>query len=454
MSMIVVLVGVLVVVVFAVMIFQRPALGLYLGVALSGFLMTPDLPVVGTRLAVPDIPLLLALIGLVIALSLSRSLALPQDHTVRSVLTIFIIFLFLAVVSLCINSIFRHMDLLNSLVEVASYIYGFSIAVAMILLVDDWQKWHRFVMFWLIGVAVVSAISVLAVLGLGPEWAHHGGGRIKSTTRAVNQLPSYIAPAIPLLVGLYVVSARNRLAAIWTVPVLLAVVIALSVTGSRLALAMSAFVLVASIIYCARYIRRYPLTAMSVFVISLSVFLIASYYVVAIIAMGPEALPETMRGLVRPIERTVTAASFDEYLGARGEQLGIILNNFHHGLLLGVGPANFMEVFNHRHSVHSTYFSVYIELGLISLVLLLAAMVLLVVRGYEAARRLDDSKQSIMLGMAVIAFLTLCIYGVATFGLRQRIFWLIIGLLLAGLNIAWKERNARLQGFASSDRTA
>lgn len=435
-------------------VLHRPVTGLYLGVALSGVLMAPDLPVVGTRLAIPDVPLFLTLVGLSISFSVSRGMQFPKARSIKLVLSLFAGFLFLSVISLCINGILRNIDILNSVVEVLSYIYGFLVAGAVILLLDDWNKWNRFVLFWLVGVAAVSAISVLAILGLAPDWAHHGGGRIKSTLRAVNQLPPYVAPAIPMLIGSYMVSQKNTMGAIWIIPLLFSVVVALSVTGSRIALGMSAFVVVLSIGFCTRYIRRYPLTAMSIFLISVSGALVFLYYVFAIIAMGPEVLPDTMRALVRPIERTVTAASIDDYLGARGQQLEIIMNNWYQGLALGVGPANFMEVFDHRHSVHSTYLAVYIELGLASLVLLLGGMGLLVVRGYQAGKLLNDSRKSIMLGMAVIAFLALGLYGLVNFGLRQRIFWLILGLVLAGVNIAWKERHVSSQADRLPPRLA
>lgn len=104
-----------------------------------------------------------------------------------------------------------------------------------------------------------------------------------------------------------------------------------------------------------------------------------------------------------------------------------------------------MDVFDHRHSVHSTYLGVLIEIGFVGLLLLLA-LVLLVTRGYRFARQVDDGGRSLMMAMAVIAMIAVCLYGIATFGLRQRIFWLMAGMLLAAVNIIERDRRSRFVG--------
>lgn len=417
------------------MIIRNPVAGLYLGVAFSGVLITPDLPLVGTRLAVSDLPIILALVSLVLHVWIVKSTPIPISRSVRSIQNLFVLFLFVVAMSFLFNGAIRDVDLFSSFVEVLNYFYGFLIACAVVVALDDWGKWNKFVIFWMVGVAVVSLISVGAILGVAPEWAYHGGGRIKSTARSVNQLHSYLAPAIPLLVGLLVTAKEKSLRGLWPVAIIIFTVIALGVTGSRTAFILSIFVLVAAMWSCIRYLPRSPLAATYGIVLVMPVIGVAAYYLINMATMGAGPLPEEMSALMRPIERTLTADGVDEYLGPRGEQASIIWKNAEKTVVLGVGPGNFMEVFNHKHSVHSTYLGVLIEVGVLGLFLLLAALGLILINAYRATKRIADKGTSLMMSMVIIAFVALCLYGVATFGLRQRIFWLLIGLVMAGINI-------------------
>lgn len=424
-------------------VLRWPVVGLYMGVALSGVLMAPDLPFVGVRLAAPDVPLLLALVGLLMRSALSRRVPSVGAGPVRWALSVFLFFLFVALLSFLFNAVFRDVDALNSFIEVSSYFYGFLLACATIILLNDWNRWRTFVAFWLVGVAAVSFISVLAIIGLAPEWAYHGGGRIKSTAHSVNQLHSYLAPAIPMLVGLFIIKSNKRLLNLLPFGVIVSVVLALSVTGSRTAFVLFAFVLLASIWYSLRYFTKYPLASTYGVLLLGGLSCVSGYYLFLVATMGVEVLPEGMRAIARPFERSVMVAGLTDYLGARGEQLTIILENLRYTMFLGVGPGNFMEVFDHRHSVHSTYLGVLIEVGWFGLLLLLFALGLVIRQGYRFSPKINNDDQSLLMIMALISVITVCIYGVATFGLRQRIFWLLIGMLLAAVNISASERRSQ-----------
>jgi len=417
---------------FAILILMRPVYGLYAGVALSGVLITPNFPIIGEKLAPPDAPLLLSLIGLFFSIALGAHRRLPVPEPARFAIKALGVFVFIAAMSFAANATFRGADVFQSLIEVLNYVYAYLVLVAFVILVDDWAKWERFILAWMIGVAVVAAISTAAAFGVGPEWAQHGGGRIKSTVRSVNQLQAYLGPPIPVLFGI-IISPRWPRLRIPSIAVMAMVFLALAVTGSRTAFVMIGFAVVAIAIYSIRFMHQNRLAAVVTAFAAVGFFIFAVNLWQTVAERGTAALPPTMRAIARPIERGLFTTGIEEQLGVRARQIDIVADHWFENIPLGVGPGNFIEVFNHPNSVHNTYLGVLMEMGLPALLVLLAALGAITWGGLIAAQYSRNQSRTVMLRMVTVAFLLVCVYGLGSFGLRQRPFWLTGGVVLSGI---------------------
>jgi hypothetical protein len=421
----------------------QPANGIYLGFFLSSILLAPNLPVIGTKFAAPDIPLLLtvAMIPIIQASYSSDKAALGSRE--RTVLWIGFAFLYWGSLSLAYNDLFGRLDLLNSVVELANYGYGFCILVAMVLLINDWDKWNRCVIAWLLGVALVSAVSALAALGLAPEWVHHGAGgnRIAATFRTVNQLHGYVAPTVPVLALIALHNNLRPFSRPLACILLVGALIALVLTGSRMAIFLAGISCVFVLLSAIATLKRHPWLFIMIVVSVVGLATAGTYVVDLVLTYGTEVLPPGLKSVGRIVNGLFGVQDFDELAGPRGEQMGIVYENWWRQIVLGVGPGNFAFAYDHRHEIHNSFIGVFVEQGVPGLLLLASFVGITLYYGYQLSFGPRD--QTRLMQSVVIAFFIVNVYGLFSFGIRQRIFWLAAGLVVCGIRIASQERALR-----------
>jgi O-antigen ligase len=149
-----------------------------------------------------------------------------------------------------------------------------------------------------------------------------------------------------------------------------------------------------------------------------------------------DALPPHLHGLQRPLRLFLESDDLTDQLGPRADQLEIVLENWDQAPLLGIGPGLFKDVFEHGHEVHNTFGAVLIEHGSIGLVILLTLFSVLFIMLVLRASQSPDKDSKIILMAFAFSVSFLFIYCMASFGLRQRSFWITLGFALAVINLA------------------
>jgi hypothetical protein len=412
---------------------RRPIYGIYGGFLLSGILIAPKLPLVGSKLAAPDAPLVMALLGILLGLILNKQHAIPLTSPFRAAFAAVAIFIATAILSLALNIWRFPIDVIENTVDILNYVYGALIFFAAVLLIDDWHKWRLSLIAWMVGAAVVVTVSVAAAIGMGPEWAYHeDSNRIKSTLRAVNQLQSYLGPVAPIVFWIAITPSYRiywrALAAAMTGGVALAML----VTGSRSSMLLLFVGLLGVALLALFKGGRRPLTAFAVVGTIAAGFAASTYVTTLVQERGLDALPEHARAIARPILLFQAAADVDDVLGGRGEQIRIVSENWWQYPTLGVGTGNFAKAFKHDHEVHNSYLGVLMEQGLLGLASIILFMTAVAWSGWRATQHTSTTAMTRdLLVIVLLGFLIVCAYGAFSFGMRQRAFWLISALVMS-----------------------
>lgn len=409
---------------------------LTVGVFLSGILIDPRDPDRVTKLVLADAFLVSgAALYLFGATNRQGVLIIPLSGRTQQLAAILAAFLIWLFVSAMIATLFHGADLRVSVQTLSNYLYGGVIFVIVAAVASSAKGIERLTNAYLLGVLLVSGISVLAMFGIGPDWAHHGAGRIKSTTQSVNQLAAQVAPAVPLALVLCI-----RRTTTWPAIALYLFVAGLSVlalvaTGSRTALALAILsavpVCVAFTVFYRQKVTMAAGGAQVVFAALLGLIYLASVYV----RQGVAGLPDPFKILARPFEMVLNETAAIKGLAPRLDQTLIVWRNWFETPIFGVGPGNFKQYFSYYHEVHNSYFATLIEGGVPALVLLLSFILLMLYRVYTGALTNRLNARSVLLFATGTAFLTVAIYGFGSFGLRQRPFWILAGLAAGAVNL-------------------
>ena len=421
----------------------------YLAFFTSGFLLSPDLPYVGTKLATPDIFLVAMIIGTMIVGTRGNSVWAHRDRVFLGA-TFGLFFVYHATLSMLVNGIFFTSDLLISFLTVVNYIYGFLMFACVVQWLNSWDRIATAVVWWTAGATVVGLIGTWGVIGNAPLWVYDGP-RVSSTLRAVNQMQSYLIPVLFASLVFIVTPAVPTFRRVLLMACVVPMTLSLLATGSR-----STMVMIVLCIGILTYqVMRQEKKTVTAFVLSYA--LAAAFVLVTIpsvwiaFTVGAEVLPEgPWRRPIRLFQTMLQASDTLEALGPRGDQFRIVFDNWYYRPLLGIGPANFTEVFNHRYEVHNTYLGVLVEHGVIGLALLLG-FIGTVILGCMGTLRLrpGDIQRTYLIAVAGAAVFVL-IYGAFSFGLRQRVFWMTLGLCAAAARVMWLEWQARQQDPARS----
>lgn len=421
--------GVLTVLVLGAAIARNPVRGLYVAIFASAVLITPELPVVRDKIAACEVVMVITwLVAACRALPGKRWLVSQKKAFVRALL-----FLAIALISFAGNAATGNLDFSHSGVEMANYVYGFLVFTTVVCLVQSWDQWLRCLIAWAWGTVLVSAVAMVTILGWGPSWAQDSfSGRVSSTLKFSNQLPGY---CIPILILVIVTAALRQAPRRIRMPaVLLAGAIGLAViaSGSRSGLLLLGGS-IAAVIGIAISERRNPALDRAILTgLGMAAALAVVLFVVRVAATSDQgyALGRTP-GYQRAARMGTLWMQGDE--GAEDTriiQLRLAAEKIPEQLALGVGPANFAMVF-HVDEIHNTYVGVLVEEGIfgaMALVVWLAS----VIENARLGLKWSPSGMHRLIVLAILTgFLALLVYGVTMFGLRQRPFWFMAGLLVA-----------------------
>lgn len=414
------------------------AISVAVGVMFSGVLINPFNPQQTTKLVFADLFLIFG-IGLFLLSSINRHGVMTLKLHLRTqgvllVLGTFLVWMFLSGVI----AVFRYDQPMSALfVTVGNYLYGGVIAVAIAAISAEARHSQLLILAYAIGVALVAVFSAMAMFGQAPDWAYHGGGRIKSTSQSVNQLAAFVAPAVPLLLILSLRAATTRLHTVVYIAITVLAVIALLGTGSRTALALLVFSALLTLMATVLFWNSRSLFAATV-VGSATVAGGALIFIAnAFTAGGSGVLPASLQALARPLERFISPNSIEAGLGPRYDQIMAVWNNWTEHPVFGVGPGNFKKFMYSEYEVHNTYLGTLIEVGVPGLLLLLLFQVLIFLMAIRVSFGTHPGDRRILVFGLAAAFLIVCLYGLGSFGLRQRPFWILAGLALGAMNWVW-----------------
>lgn len=105
--------------------------------------------------------------------------------------------------------------------------------------------------------------------------------------------------------------------------------------------------------------------------------------------------------------------------------------------MFGIGPGNFKNFSSSTHEVHNTYLGTLIEIGVPGLFFLLLFQATICLAALFMALSRAPMEQRIQAFAVFAAFLIVSLYGLGSFGLRQRPFWVQAGFAIGILNYYW-----------------
>lgn len=416
---------------------RRPVRGLYLAFFTSGILITPTLPVVRDKFAATELVIMLTWFALLLHRGRATNAGPLRKHQQLSLL-LGGAFIGWTALSFGVNNMAYTESFMPSLVETANFAYGYLIFLTTVMLARDWEHWQGSVNWWVAGVAVVVFFGVWAMEGSAPSWTYEEfTRRVSSTLRNENQVPSFLLPVFAVLVFMAVrkKTSLKHQALMW---VLAGGALLTSMgSGSRTALVMMV-VAVLGVAYVAMRTankRPYRMGAM----LNMSLALVAGFVVYFALALlnyeGDYALGHTP-----PWQRPVVMF-YDWYHGyreldtTRPAQLAAVAENVGDHLLLGTGPKVYSGLYRMA-EIHNTYAGVLLQTGMIGLFLFLAWLLHLLWHSFQQVKRIVDPWRKVLVLSLIVGMVTLLLYNMTMFGLRQRTIWLLAGLLVASWSLA------------------
>jgi len=428
-------------------IMRQPVHGLYAAIFASGILVTPALPIVREKFAATEILILLTWTAMFMRPTAWKSRWTPLLASQRQVIFWGLSFITIVTTSFLVNiPLIPDYAIPGTIVETANYAYGLLLFITVLQLVDTWDKWQRCLYAWLLGTVVVCFFGMWAMKGGAPAWTYDDfSGRISSTLKFENQVPSFLLPVLAASVFLAVLRGISMQWQIAFAALSGAIIITLFGTGSRTAFAML-FVCLIGIGFIALKERRFKsfyfskLQMTTLLFIGSMVIFTASILTVEQDYLGLGKTPAYERPIRMLVDWLEGERTLDETRTVQLEKVG---EHYYDNLFLGTGPKLFGV--NYQVSeIHNTYLSLLVETGVLGLT---AFLLWLLSVGHVSWRSLKQCPSHInrLLGLSLLVGLfSLIVYGLFMLGLRQRNLWFLTGLLVAIPRVVYAEQVMQL----------
>jgi O-antigen ligase len=439
---------------FLMFIFAEPIRGLYAAICASAILIAPNLPVVREKISACEVVILMAWLIIILkwpGRARNAPLMLP---TQKRAIGWGAALIAVCIISFAVSMVRENIDPTPAAVETANYIYGFMLFLTVAHLVTTWKDWVNCFYAWATGTALACSVGLYSLATGGPDWTRDEfTGRLSATFKFSNQLPSYCLPILAFVL----VVAGWRSTRPWMSLVLygLAAAIIANIigTGSRIAFGMLILTLGAISWLAMQKVNRALFRASMFRWMGLGLIVGFSWfiYIVATQEDLSYKLGETPAS-ERPIRQFVKASEDPdgEIDTNRARQIRTVIERFPERPIFGTGPHNVPQVFR-MHEIHNTYLGALAETGILGFISLMAFIIAVGVCGWHGMRHAGNSVQYITIMSVLIGYSSLLLYGVAMFGLRQRVFWFMCGLLVALPRVLYSEHLARAR-FAETRR--
>jgi hypothetical protein len=406
-------------------IVQDTTVGVYIFVALSSITMMPQLPVVGDRIAIADF-----VMGLTILVAtLKGQILRPAPKGMQLIDQLAMAFTALCTVS-SLLAVLGGAQSARVILFMIIYIYGYLCFRLIIRVIDTPEKLRALCLWWLFGIVVLTVVGTLAGSGLfRPEWTYNDfSGRLSATMKFANQIPSYLGPALFVLVYLVAyprMSRRYQLAALALVGGGVFVMLG---TGSRTSFAITAFSIIFAVaaVLSARggTARKGAITAAVV----AGCFVFVSF----VAAVWQDGTADYSLGETSPFERPIRMLSEafqepdkgTEFVQSRVSTIAKGLGELHNHPFFGTGSGMFTYTYK-THEIHNTFVSILVENGMFAFMVFLlwwfAMGLMLVGRSLYG----PSAHARYVARLALGAFIALSLYQLTMNGMRQRPFWFV-----------------------------
>lgn len=413
---------------------KAPERGIYIAFFSSGILNTVSLGPLRDKVGLTEIVVLLTWFAMLVNHSW-RSQRIFLTGLQRLALLFLAVFVLTEWVSFLVNNADFYGALTGSLVETLNITYGSLMVVTVIMLIKTPHQWKSCLVGWLAGSLLVSSVGLWAMSGSAPSWTlDEYTGRISSTLKFENQIPSYIIPILMVSLIWRVSSSLRKEQRLLISTLILGMVVILIGTGSRTALLLLIIVAMFLPIVLAWQINnRFLLKGSLGLNIIVGIFALFTYISAAMTFYDGDYLlgktPAWQRPVVMMYENFTEGSGVDT---TRLEQASLVIEKADVAMFIGNGPKLYGNKF-HVEEIHNTYAGVYIETGLMGLITLLIFLMLTITTIFRAR---PGSELRLLFIAAGLGFILLIIYNLTMYGLRQRTLWLMAGLLLSSATLS------------------
>ena len=328
-----------------------------------------------------------------------------------------------------------------------NYLYGAIICVIIVSALAIPGNARILILAYTLGVVFVSSFSALAIFAEAPAWVYHGGGRIKSTSQSVNQLAAFVAPTIPLILVLSLGRSVSKPMTMFFLFASALASIALIGTGSRTALVLLVVSLLLIVSAALLYWPSKSGLASAILALCSAAAIGLGVVVVAFKEVGTDAIPGFAQTLARPLDRFLNPDTVEAGLGPRYDQIVAVWSNWVNHPVFGIGPGNFKTFTSSEFEVHNTYLGILIEIGVPGLFLLLLFQSAICFTALLKSLGRHPIEERIQAFAVFAAFLIVSLYGLGSFGLRQRPFWIQAGFAIGVLNHYWMVAGASTKRY-------
>ncbi|SDK79166.1 hypothetical protein SAMN05192555_101214 [Franzmannia pantelleriensis] len=409
-----------------------PVRGLYLAFLASGILNTIPLGPLREKVGLTEFVMALTWAAMLVNRKwlVQRVPFLDKQKLAVGLLCLFIV-AYLA--SFFINNATFYDLLTESFVESFNIIYVAMMMVTVVLLVQKPEQWKGCLTGWLVGAAVVALVGLWAMTGSAPVWTYDEfSGRVSSTLRFENQVPSYLVPIMLIAMVWSSLATTSKWLRLLLLLLITAMVITLIGTGSRTALILVVLSILCMIgLLLVKHSNTSLLSGyLSLAIIGCGVSLFL--YVAAALSMydGQYSLGTTP-SWQRPVIVLFESSQSGVLDTTRSRQAEIVIASAHENFFIGNGPKLYGAKYR-MEEVHNTYAGVFFESGAFGVLALFAFIIAVIYNGFSGSR---SNALNILTWASVVAFMLLLLYGMTMYGLRQRTLWLMCGLLVSVPNI-------------------